>query len=48
MDIDEDEEEMMDMALDDHGIAIDFDGLDEDLKAVSATTICKEMPLTRT
>ncbi|RGP72844.1 structural maintenance-chromosome 1 [Fusarium longipes] len=33
MDIDEDDEEMMDMALDDHGIAIDFDGLDEDLKA---------------
>ncbi|XEU99431.1 hypothetical protein FSHL1_004718 [Fusarium sambucinum] len=33
MDIDEDDEEMMDMALNDHGIAIDFDGLDEDLKA---------------
>jgi len=49
MDIDEDEEEMMDMALDDHGIAIDFDGLDEDLKAVSSTiTICKGMPLTTT
>ncbi|KAM0380354.1 hypothetical protein ACHAPZ_000566 [Fusarium culmorum] len=33
MDIDEDDEEMMDMALNDHGIAIDFDGLDDDLKA---------------
>ncbi|KAF5656506.1 structural maintenance-chromosome 1 [Fusarium heterosporum] len=33
MDIDEDDEEMMDMALDNHGIALDFDGLDEDLKA---------------
>ncbi|KAF5019733.1 hypothetical protein F66182_8238 [Fusarium sp. NRRL 66182] len=33
MDVDEDDEEMMDMALDDHGIAVDFDGLDEDLKA---------------
>ncbi|CAM1510275.1 Fc.00g006100.m01.CDS01 [Cosmosporella sp. VM-42] len=33
MDIDGDDEEMMDMALDDHGIEIDFNGLDEDLKA---------------
>ncbi|KAF4989551.1 hypothetical protein FGRMN_9057 [Fusarium graminum] len=33
MDIDEDDEEMMDMALDNHGIALDFDSLDEDLKA---------------
>ncbi|KAG5662351.1 hypothetical protein KAF25_004769 [Fusarium avenaceum] len=32
MDLDEDDEEMMDLALDNHGIAIDFDGLDDDLK----------------
>ncbi|KAF9775079.1 hypothetical protein IL306_006904, partial [Fusarium sp. DS 682] len=38
MDIDDedDDEEIMGMALDDHGIAIDFSGLDEELKAVSA------------
>lgn len=38
MDLDEqeeEEEEMMDIALDDHGIELDFEGLDEDLKAVS-------------
>ncbi|KAL7794991.1 RecF/RecN/SMC [Trichoderma ceciliae] len=32
MDVDGGDEEMMDIALDDHGIEIDFDGLDEDLK----------------
>jgi hypothetical protein len=36
----------MDMALNDHGIAIDFDGLDEDLKAVSATIAHGEKLLT--
>lgn len=35
MDVDDNDEEMMDLALDDHGIEIDFDGLDEDLKTVS-------------
>ncbi|KAH8661320.1 condensin complex component SMC1 [Ilyonectria robusta] len=33
MDIDEDDEEMMGIALDDHGIEIDFDGLDDELKS---------------
>jgi structural maintenance of chromosome 1 len=47
MDIDEDDEEMMDMALNDHGIAIDFDGLDEDLKAVSVIIIYEGRLLTR-
>ncbi|KAG6018375.1 hypothetical protein E4U43_002534 [Claviceps pusilla] len=32
MDVDGDDEEMMDLALDDHGIAIDFTGLDSELK----------------
>lgn len=32
MDVDGGDDEMMDIALDDHGIEIDFDGLDEDLK----------------
>ncbi|EQL00565.1 RecF/RecN/SMC [Ophiocordyceps sinensis CO18] len=32
MDIDGDDEEMMDLALDDHGIEIDFDNLDGELK----------------
>ncbi|CCE34340.1 related to SMC1 protein [Claviceps purpurea 20.1] len=32
MDVDDDDEEMMDLALDDHGIAIDFAGLDRELK----------------
>ncbi|KAK8917606.1 Structural maintenance of chromosomes protein 1 [Metarhizium anisopliae] len=32
MDVDDDEEDMMDIALDDHGIAINFEGLDNDLK----------------
>lgn len=36
MDIDEDDEEMMGIALDDHGIEIDFDGLDDELKEVSS------------
>lgn len=35
MDIDAEGEEIMDLALDDHGIEINFDGLEEDLKAVS-------------
>ena len=37
MDIDNEEgdEELMDMAMDDHGIEIDFDGLDDNLKEVS-------------
>ena len=39
MDVDGDDgdQDMMDMALDDHGIEIDFDGLDEELKNVSLT-----------
>ncbi|GJN67242.1 cohesin complex subunit (Psm1) [Purpureocillium lilacinum] len=32
MDVDGEDEEMMDIALDDHGIEIDFDGLGDDLK----------------
>ncbi|KAL7943004.1 RecF/RecN/SMC [Trichoderma barbatum] len=32
MDVDGGDDEMMDIALDDHGIEIDFDGLEEDLK----------------
>ncbi|KOS17427.1 Structural maintenance of chromosomes protein 1 [Escovopsis weberi] len=32
MDVDEGDEEMIGMALDDHGIEIDYDGLDDDLK----------------
>ncbi|KJZ75662.1 hypothetical protein HIM_04819 [Hirsutella minnesotensis 3608] len=32
MDVDGEDEEMMDLALDDHGIEIDFDGLDGELK----------------
>lgn len=41
MDVDDEEgdEEMMDMAMDDHGIEIDFDGLDEDLKEVSSGSL---------
>jgi structural maintenance of chromosome 1 len=35
MDVDGDEDDMMDIALDDHGIEIDYSGLDEDLKDVS-------------
>lgn len=35
MDMDGDDEEMMDLALDDHGIDIDFDELDGELKEVS-------------
>jgi structural maintenance of chromosome 1 len=35
MDIDAEGEEIMDIALDDHGIEINFDGLDEKLKTVS-------------
>ena len=34
MDVDEDEDDMMDIALDDHGIEIDYSGLDDDLKDV--------------
>lgn len=36
MDVDgDDDDELMDMALDDHGIEINFEGLDEDLKQVN-------------
>ncbi|XP_044721938.1 SMC proteins flexible hinge domain-containing protein [Hirsutella rhossiliensis] len=35
MDVDGDDEEMMDLALDDHGIEIDFDDLDGELKEQS-------------
>ena len=35
MDLDGDDDDMMDIALDDHGIEIDFEGLDSELKEVS-------------
>lgn len=38
MELDDDDEEIMGIALDDHGIKIDFDGLDEELKEVSSMT----------
>jgi structural maintenance of chromosome 1 len=38
MDVDDEDEELMGIALDDHGVEIDFEGLDEDLKEVSMPT----------
>ncbi|KAI5458384.1 hypothetical protein BGZ63DRAFT_416080 [Mariannaea sp. PMI_226] len=39
MDVDDDDEEIMGIALDDHGIEIDFDGLDEELKNSDAPSM---------
>lgn len=41
MDIDGDDEEMMDIALDDHGIDIDFGSLDSELKEVNQPQVAR-------
>ena len=46
MDVDGDDEEMMGIALDDHGIEIDFSGLDDDLKEVNSTFLQSVLPFT--
>jgi structural maintenance of chromosome 1 len=41
MDVDEGgDDDLMEAALEDHGIEVDFDGLDEDLRSVSTAEIC--------